>query len=123
MHQTTKQYLIPLLVGSLVAITGFVFVIVYTDPYQSGFPAHLFFYLTLFLSTTGIFTIINLLIRNRFFPGIYSELFKVSIRQGVIIGILITSLIYLESANLLYWWVGITLILFLLAIESFITTN
>lgn len=123
MHQTTKHYLIPLLIGSLIAITGFVFTIIYTDPYQTGLLGHLIFYITLFMFTCGIFTLINLVIRKRFFPSIYSEIFKISLRQGVLIGILITSLIYLEAANLLFWWVGLTLILFLIAIESFLTTN
>ncbi len=123
MHHTTKQYLIPLLIGSLVAITGFVFVIMYTDPFQSGIPAHIAFYATLLLSVTGIFTILNLIFRKRFFPGIYSELFRTSLRQGVLIGILLSSLILLEAGNLLFWWVGLTLILFLIAIESFLTAN
>lgn len=123
MHHTTKQYLIPLLIGSMVAITGFIFVIIYTNPFLGGFPAHLAFYSTLFLSGTGIFTILNLIIRRRFFPGIYSELFKVSLRQGILIGILLTSLVLLEASNLLFWWVGLTLVLFLLALESFLTAN
>lgn len=123
MHQTTKQYLLPLLAGSVVAITGFVFTIIYTDPYQAGILGHIIFYLTLFLFTCGIFSIVNLLIRKRFFPGIYSELFRISLRQGVIIGVLITSLVFLEAVNLLFWWVGLTLALFLIAIESFLTAN
>lgn len=123
MHQTTKQYLLPLLAGSLVAITGFVFTVIYTDPYQVGILGHIIFYLTLFLFTCGIFTMVNLLIRKRFFPGIYSELFRVSLRQGILIGILLTSLVFLEAANLLFWWVGITLTLFLIALESFLTSN
>ncbi|QQS22496.1 hypothetical protein IPM19_02590 [bacterium] len=122
-HQTTKQYLLPLLAGSVVAITGFIFTIIYTDPYQAGVLGHIIFYLTLFLFTCGIFSIINLLIRKRFFPGIYSELFRVSLRQGIIIGILITSLVFLEAINLLFWWVGLTLALFLIALESFLTSN
>ncbi len=122
-HQTTKQYLLPLLAGSVVAITGFIFTIIYTDPYQAGILGHVIFYLTLFLFTTGFFTIINLLIRKRFFPGIYSELFRVSMRQGILIGMLIVSLVLLEAFNLLFWWVGLTLTLFLIALESFLTSN
>lgn len=123
MHQTTKQYLIPLLIGSLVAICGFLLVIVYTNPFVSGWQVHTAFYLTLFLSTSGIFTIINLLFRKRFFPSIYTELFKTSLRQGILIGLIIASLIGLEAINLLYWWVGATLILFFVALESFLSSN
>lgn len=123
MHHTTKQYLIPVVIGSLVATTGFLLVIIYTNPFISGWPAHLAFYITLFLTISGVFTIINLIVRKRFFPGIYAELFRVSLRQGAMIGVFVSSLIFLEAINLLFWWVGLTLMLFLIALESFISSN
>lgn len=123
MHQTTKQYLLPLIIGSLIAILGFGLVVTYTNPFVSGWQAHTAFYITLFLSASGIFTIINLVLRKRFFPSIYSEIFKTSLRQGIFIGLIITSLISLEAINLLYWWVGATLILFFVALESFLSSN
>ena len=122
-HVTTKKYLIPLVIGSLLAVTGFVFVLLYIDPYTATPLAHFFFYLTLFLSTIGIFSLGSLVFRQKFFPGIYAELFRISIRQGILIAILITGLILLQSQNILHWWVGLTLTLLLIAIESFFSAN
>ncbi len=123
LHGTTKKYLIPLILGSLVALTGFVFVLIYIDPYVSGRLAHTYFYLTLFLSVVGITTLTTLLFRQRFFPGIYSELFRVSLRQATLVATLLTGLVFLEAQNILYWWVGLTLALFLIAIEAFFSAN
>ncbi len=122
-HSTTKKYLIPLSFGSIIALTGFVFVLVYVDPYQTNLLGHIFFYLTLFLAVLGIFTFTSLAFRQRFFPGIYAELFRISLRQGVLIGMLVTGLVLLEAQNFLYWWVALTLALFLIAIESFFSSN
>lgn len=123
LHATTKKYLIPLILGSLVALTGFILVLIYVDPFQTGWLGHFFFYLTLFLTVIGITTISSLIFRQKFFPGIYAELFRVSLRQAILIAILITGLVYLEAHNILYWWVGLTLGLFLIAIESFFSAN
>lgn len=123
LHGTTKKYLIPLIFGSLVALTGFIFVLIYIDPYTSGKVGHSYFYLTMFLSTVGITSLITLILRQKFFPGIYSELFKVSLRQAVLVATLLTGLVFLEAQNILYWWVGLTLALFLIAIESFFSAN
>lgn len=123
LHATTKKYLIPLILGSLVALTGFVLVLLYVDPFTSGLPGHSFFYLTLLLTITGVTTVASLIFRQKFFPGIYAELFRVSLRQAILIAILVTGLVYLEAHNILYWWVGLTLGLFLIAIESFFSAN
>lgn len=123
LHGTTKKYLIPLILGSLVALTGFALVLVYIDPFNAGATGHLYFYLTLFLTTVGIVTLSTLVLKQRFFPGIYAELFRVSLRQATLIGILITGLVFLEAQNILYWWVGLTLGLFLIAIEAFFSTK
>lgn len=122
-HATTKKYLIPLILGSLVALTGFILTIVYVDPYSTGLLGHLFFYTTLFLSIIGLSTISSLIFRQKFFPGIYAGLFQVSLRQAILIASLITGLVFLEAQNVLYWWVGLTLGLFLIAIESFFSAN
>jgi hypothetical protein len=123
LHATTKKYLFPLILGSLVATTGLVLVLVFVDPFTSGWKGHFFLYCTLFLATTGITTTLTLLFRQNFFPGIYAELFRVSLRQGVLVAILVSGLIFLEAQNFLHWWVGLTLALFLIAIESFFLAN
>lgn len=123
LHGTTKKYLIPLILGSLVALTGFALVLVYIDPFNAGATGHFYFYLTLFLTTVGIVTLSTLVLKQRFFPGIYAELFRVSLRQATLVGILITGLVFLEAQNILYWWVGLTLGLFLIAIEAFFSTK
>jgi hypothetical protein len=123
LHATTKKYLFPLIFGSLVALAGLILVLAYVDPYTAGWLAHVFFYLTLFLATMGIVTVLNLVFRHKFFPGIYAELFRISLRQGILIAVLITGLVFFEAANVLYWWVALTFALLIIAIESFFSAN
>lgn len=123
LHATTKKYLLPLIFGSLVATAGLILVLTFVDPFTSGWMGHFFLYCTLFLATTGIATTLTLLFRQSFFPGIYAELFRVSLRQGVLVAILLSGLVFLEAQNFLYWWVGLTFALFLIAIESFFSAN
>ncbi len=122
LRTTTKTYLIPLVISSIVAITSFVLVLLYVNPFYTSWIGHVFFYLTLGLAVCGITTTLGLLVRNYFWPGNYAALFVLSLRQGVFIAILIVSLVFFEVLNILYWWVALTLILFLLAIEFFFST-
>lgn len=124
MSRSTKtQYLVPVTMGTLVAMLGLILIITNLDPYKTGVTGHIAFYAMIFLSTTGLTTLITLLLRQKFFPGIYAELFRISLRQAILIAGLITGLLVLESFNILYWWVGLTLAMFLIAIESFFSAN
>ena len=122
LRKTTKTYFIPLTVATLLAILGFGLILVYVNPYHTIWLGHIFFYLTLLLSVCGIATTISLFVRNKFWTSNYLDIFSVSIRQGILIAILVTTLVFLETLNVLFWWVALILILFLLAIEFFFST-
>jgi hypothetical protein len=119
LRKNTTTYLIPLVISSIVAIASFVLVLIYINPFHTGWFGHVFFYLTLLLSVSGVATTFSLLFRNRFWPGNYSDMFALSLRQGILIAFLVTALVFFETLNVLFWWVALTLILFLLAIEFF----
>ena len=123
MHQTTKQYVIPLCVGTLFSLAGFIGIILYSDPYLVGAIIHTLFYVTLFLWVTGVFTIGGLLVRKKFYPGIFISQFEISLRQSILISLFTVSCLLLESFNLLFWWVGLTLLLFILTVEFFFGSN
>ena len=119
MHNTIRTYLILISIGSILSLAGFISVLIAVDPFTSGLLGHIFFYLTLFLSLSGVITLIGLIIRKRFSPGIYSEQIRISSRQAILLSILILSLLILQTFGLLLWWVGITLILFIITLEIF----
>lgn len=122
LRKTTTTYLIPLVTSTVLALASFVLVLLYINPFHTVWLGHVFFYLTLLLSVCGISTTISLIMRNRFWPGNYTEMFALSLRQGILIAFLVTALVFFETLNVLFWWVALTLILFLLAIEFFFSS-
>jgi hypothetical protein len=112
---------IPLIaIGTALCLCSLLSVIYLSDPYTDGVVAHLFFYLSLFLTIVGLVTGIGLALRKRFAKGLYFPNLAVSFRQAVLVGILVTSSLLLLSYGILFWWVELTLILFLVFFELFL---
>lgn len=120
MHHTTRNYLIPIGIGTALSLAAFVSILLSVDPYTSGFVPHFFFYLTLYLSLVGIFTTAGTWFRKKLNPGMFIEQLRLSFRQAVLLGILVISLLLLQMLGLLFWWVGITIILFIITLEIFL---
>ncbi len=121
MHQTTRNYLVPISFGTIISIAGFISVLFFIDPLTSGLVGHIFFYLTLFLSVYGFMTTLGIISRKKFAPGMFSEQLRNSSRQAILIAILILSFVILQLFNLLFWWIALTIILFIIVLEIFIT--
>ncbi len=120
MHHTTRSYILPISLGTLLCLAGFGSVVWSVDPYTSGWVGHIFFFITLFLSLIGILTLAGIIFRKRFAPGMFTEQLRISFRQGFLLALLIISLLILQIFSLLFWWVGLTLILFIITVEIFL---
>ena len=119
LHHTTKTYILPLLIGTALSLAAFGSILAFVDPFTAGAVPHIFFYLTLFLTVSGVTTLLAIAIRKKFVPGILVDQLATSMRQGILVGIMFTGMLILQSQNLLYWWVGLTLILFIITVEVF----
>ena len=112
---------IPLIaIGTALCLGSFISILYLSDPYADGVTAHIFFYLSLFLTITGLFTAIGIILRRRFGTGLYIANLAVSFRQALFIGILIISSLLLLTNGILFWSVEMTLILFLIFLELFL---
>ena len=105
---------------AIVGILSFAGTIYFADPFNDGLLAHFSLYASVFISAVGIFTILAEGLKIYIIKFRTENHLRSSIRQGIIIGILITGSLALQSQDLLFWWVEITLILFLLAVEFFL---
>ena len=108
-----------LLLGFLISAFGLVSVILFTDPNNSGWIVHASLYLTLFLTVITAATIFGILIRSAFFYGLYAANLKISIRQAILLGLLLCISLLLLSYGLLIWWVFLLLLSFTIALEIF----
>lgn len=122
MHHTTRNYLIPISIGTGLSVAAFISVIWFVDPFNSGLLQHFFFYLTLFLACLGVFTLSGILLRKKLAPAMFAEQLSNSFRQGVLLSVLTTGLLLLQVSSLLFWWVALTVVLFIITVEIFLNS-
>jgi len=94
-------------------------IIRFTDPYTAGAITHILLYLSLFLFCVGLFTLAGIIIRQRFFYGIYIANLITSFRQAILLAVLVTGSLLLQAKGLRYWWVELIFVLFLVMLEIF----
>lgn len=115
---TSRKYLLYLAVITVIAWALWVMVIKFIDPTTGSSLALLLFYLTLFLSLAGSFTIIGYLIRVLTAKDEMTSIrLNISGRQGILFSILIIASLILKAANQLNWLTVIISILILSLVE------
>jgi hypothetical protein len=119
MLEKAKTHTILLSLGIILCGFSLFSIIRFTDPYTAGGVTHLLFYLCLFLFCVGLFTLAGILIRQRFFYGIYIANLITSFRQAILLAVLVTGSLALQARGLRYWWVEVIFILFLIMLEVF----
>jgi hypothetical protein len=120
MEQTPKQNLSFLSLSTLLALFSLACIVNFTDPYKSGWLTFTFFYISIFLVSLGLLTIIGLIIRQWLSPNLYIVNLSHSFRQALLISILVVASFALQAEHLLYWWVEGSLILCLIFLEVFL---
>lgn len=123
MRREQKIHLLTLSSGTLLSLGGLVSIIISVDPIKANGLIFGLFYLTLFLTLAGLVTILIFLLRSKFLAALPTDHFGSSARQGILIGIMGTAILLLQSQKLLFWWVTIPIILFFGLIEIFVHTN
>ncbi len=120
MPETVKTHL--WLIGAGTILSGFSLgsIISFTNPDSAGWITHLLFYLSTFLFTLGLFSLIGITVRQRLRPGLYVLHLAASFRQALFLAIFVTASLGLSAAGLLFWWVEVLLILFLITTEIFL---
>lgn len=120
MFQTAKKQIFLITFGSLLAGFSLASIIVFTDPYDAGSITHIFLYVSTFLLSLGFFTLLGLVIRHYTSHAVHMVNMGNSFRQAFLISTLICASLFLQSQDLLFWWVEASLILFFIAIEAFL---
>jgi hypothetical protein len=119
MLEKAKFHFILLGLGTILCGFSLFSIIKFTDPNQAGAITHASFYLSLFLLCIGVFTLLGVVIRQKFFYGIYMAHLVTSFRQAILLSILLTGSLFLQSLGLALWWVEIIFLLFIMVLEIF----
>jgi hypothetical protein len=120
MLEKSKGHLVLIGFGTALSIFSLGSIITFTDPFTSGIGTHFFFYISLFMSFFGLFSLLGLLLRQKLTTGLYINHMAVSVRQALFGSVFICSLFLLKANDLLYWWIALTLALFLFSLEFFL---
>jgi len=109
-----------MILGSALSLFGFFMVLFFINPNESGIFLFLLFYLSLALSSLGLFTVLGFFIRqwkSKKEMVFYQVI--ISFRQAMWISIVLVVSLFLQSNGLLNWINEILLILALGLIEFF----
>lgn len=116
-----KQYIIVMIVATLICWAAFLMVVFNVDPDVTGIAGLILLYVTLLLSLTGTISLIGLLIRRLFNKKqLLVRQVAISFRQAISFAILIVALLFLQSQRLLTWWNLIILLAALTILEFFL---
>jgi len=120
MSTNPKQQVTLIIFSTFLACFSLGSIVTFTDPTSSSWVTFGFFYASLFIFCLGLFALIGLGLRQKLYPGHYVMNLGNGFRQGFFIAILTVVSFLLLSKHLLFWWVELSLILFLAAVEAFL---
>lgn len=117
---TLRNYLIGMLAGTLLCWLSFIMVIYSINPEQSGAIGLICFYISLFLSLIGTFSLLGFFLRSLLEKHeiTYRQL-NISFRQGIFFSLLTVISLFMQANKILTWWNTILLIFLLTLLEFF----
>lgn len=113
-----KNYLMIIGISTLICWLSCILVIVFINPYQTGWLSFMFFYASLFLALIGTFSLLGFGLR--FLMNKNEILYKqvnIASRQAVLLALLVVSICVLQSQRLLFWWNIIVLVFLVTLVE------
>jgi len=122
---TLKSYLWGMRASTLLALTGYLFVVFRIDPEKSGMAGQLLFYGSMFLFFSGLFIIFFTWLGNKKENGenVNIEHISMSFRQGTLLSFLILILLFFQQKGILTWWDGLLAIAGVFLIELYFLSH
>jgi hypothetical protein len=121
---TLHSYLWSLRFFVLTAFVSWMGVVYFIGPQDLGIVAVMLFYLTFFLFASGMSVLILTMIWHRLaFGTIQPRELSVTLRQGILIGLLLVIILMLQQLRILVWWDALMAVTAILLIELFFLTR
>lgn len=121
---TLKSYLWGMRFSAILAFTAWALVLFYTDPTKGGSLIKLAFYFTFFLLMSAIFILMLSFAKRKIGEkeSVFSDL-GISFREGILLALLATALLVLQSFRILVWWDGLLAVAGIFLIELYFLTK
>ena len=109
-------------VGSLLALLAgggsFALTITQLAPGTAGPVGFALFFLSLFVAVASVAGLAGYVVRRVVLPRTFpAYLVRTSVRQGVLLGVFVTLLLFLQLIRLYQWWVGLIIIAVFVSFE------
>lgn len=103
----------------IVAWGAWWYIVVFIDPFASGFMGHLLFYASFALALAGSVAAATFALRSKLdSDGLPWRHIRSSLREGVGFSLFMAFSLYLAAAGMLRWWNGILLVIVALSLEG-----
>jgi hypothetical protein len=117
---TLKAYIWAMRLLVLVSFAALLAVLTYVDPEASGMPGKLIFYVVLGFFLSGFLGLFMLFIRRKTLGEEAAQSNAgLSLRQGILLAILVIALLVLQSFRMLVWWDGLLVLAGVILIELY----
>ncbi len=121
---TLRSYLWGVRLSTLVVFTAWVVVLMSVDPESSGVIGQILFYVTFFLFFAGISILLFTFVWRRMTDDTLTVVeVNMSFRQGILLSLLITILIFFQQLGILVWWAAFLVAAGILLIELYFLTR
>jgi hypothetical protein len=104
-------------IATAMTLAAWLLVLFYFDPTTSGIPGVVLFFISFTATLIGISILIFSYFRYRFSK--LQATFGVTVRQAVLLGLVVSGILLLLALGKLNWWNGAAIIVVGLVIESF----
>lgn len=114
-----RGYIIGTMITTLLTLVAFLLVLFYFDPLTSGLVGIVLFFISLGITLMGIITLMVFAMMKNKYPDDPVKTYNISLRSGVLLGVVLISFIFLKSLGVLSWWNTIMIILVAVVLEIY----
>jgi len=102
----------------------FFLILIFINPYKADKIVFYLFFLTLFFSVLGTVGLLNLrwFLKRQGTEQIKRKIFT-SFRHGIMVAVVLTGLLFMQSIDVLSWWDGVVFVLAVVLIEAYFLTK
>lgn len=121
---TLKSYLWGLRIIALVSVIAWITVVINIDPESSVFAGQSLFFASMFAMLSSILTLFFTWMRKTMSGGESAFVhLGMSLRQGILISLLVIVLLVFQRLQILVWWDGLLLVAGFFLIELYFLTR
>lgn len=119
-----NKYLSIIALSAAFSWIAWLLVIFKLNPYSTMGVSLSFFFLSLLIALSSTFTIIGFYVRVWLFRNeVFYKHISISLRQGILIGILSVFSLVFQMLRVLTWWSGLLLVLVIVLIEFYFSSQ